>query len=567
MRRPLILLVTVLLVSVGLSVVAPAAQADGAVFPVKASADDAEQGSSSTNLTSTDLELLVDSTLQTVGLRFAGVTVPRGATITKAYVQFTADRSTSSAVTLTVNGQAADNAAAFTTSSNSVSSRPRTTVKVVWPPAAWSSGTRGPAQQTPNLSGVVQEIVNRAGWVSGNAIAVVISGSGTASRVATSFDGSGAAAPALHVEWTTGSTSPSKACSDGVDNDGDGKVDYPADPGCTSGNDTDETNAAAPPPSGAGPTPASYGFPDCFAGRNVVRPYPAGTVLTSKYQQTTPPDDTTYDMTGVISTAQPSTSYPFSFGTGSDNLGAGDRTCLVGGELRDRFGNPPARTWEYYHDSVNAACVKGVAYGWYQILNTVCRGIEDGFRPQEPGVNANNARFVISDTYLGNVFDDCLENDYTVGGVVMDSLWEGCYVGVSERPSSDRCWNTPGSEQLILDHLMIGLRPMAHDDGTNGYGRLFKWEKCTQNTANHLVIKCSTFLVPGARLDGGADGMEIPAGTAVDDSACRNDPTTIVWLGGGSAYPGSLSGLPIRVVTNKGYWDAKVADWKARHGM
>ena len=108
---------------------------------------------------------------------------------------------------------------------------------------------------------------------------------------------------------------------------------------------------------------------------------------------------------------------------------------------------------------------------------------------------------------------------------------------------------------------------MAHDDGTTGYGRLFKWEKCTQNTANQLVVKCSTFLVPDARLDGGADGMEIPAGTVVDDSACPNDPTTIVWLGGGSTYPGDLRGLPIRVVTDRGYWEAKVAAWKTRHGM
>ena len=469
---------------------------------------------------------------------------------------------------MNIHGQATDNAAAFTTSSTSVSSRPKTAASAVWQPAAWSSGNRGSAQQTPNLSGVVQEIVNRAGWMAGNAIVVIISGSDTHRRRAASFDSRAADAPALHVEWTTGSTPPPPpACSDGVDNDGDGKTDYPADPGCTGASDTDETSAAAPPPSGAVPTPATYGFPDCFAGRNVVRPYPAGTVLTSKYQQATPPDDTTYDLTGVFSTAQPSTSYPFSFGTGSDNLGAGDRTCFVGGQLRDQFGNPPSRTWEYYHDSVNAACVKGVAYGWYQILNTVCRGIEDGFRPQEPGVNANNARFAISDTYLGNVFDDCIENDYTVGGVVMDSLWEGCYVGVSERPSSDRCWTTPGSEQLILDHLLLGLRPMAHDDGRTGYGRLFKWEKCSQNTANQLVLKCSTFLVPGVRLDGGADGMEIPAGTVVDDSACPNDPTTIVWLGGGSTYPGDLRGLPIRVVTDRGYWDAKVAHWKSRHGM
>jgi len=38
---------------------------------------------------------------------------------------------------------------------------------------------------------------------------------------------------------------PMAACADGVDNDGDGLSDYPADPGCTSAADTDETNPAA----------------------------------------------------------------------------------------------------------------------------------------------------------------------------------------------------------------------------------------------------------------------------------------------------------------------------------
>jgi hypothetical protein len=31
-------------------------------------------------------------------------------------------------------------------------------------------------------------------------------------------------------------------CSDGIDNDGDGLVDYPADPGCSSKRDKDEFN-------------------------------------------------------------------------------------------------------------------------------------------------------------------------------------------------------------------------------------------------------------------------------------------------------------------------------------
>jgi len=41
---------------------------------------------------------------------------------------------------------------------------------------------------------------------------------------------------------------PSYACSNGLDDDGDTKVDYPADPGCTSTFDNDEYNAPAPLP-------------------------------------------------------------------------------------------------------------------------------------------------------------------------------------------------------------------------------------------------------------------------------------------------------------------------------
>ncbi len=37
-------------------------------------------------------------------------------------------------------------------------------------------------------------------------------------------------------------TDPPKQCADGIDNDGDGKVDYPLDPGCTDASDDDETD-------------------------------------------------------------------------------------------------------------------------------------------------------------------------------------------------------------------------------------------------------------------------------------------------------------------------------------
>lgn len=41
------------------------------------------------------------------------------------------------------------------------------------------------------------------------------------------------------------STTTLPQCSDGIDNDGDGKIDYPADPGCSSPQDNDETNTTS----------------------------------------------------------------------------------------------------------------------------------------------------------------------------------------------------------------------------------------------------------------------------------------------------------------------------------
>jgi acid phosphatase type 7 len=51
--------------------------------------------------------------------------------------------------------------------------------------------------------------------------------------------------PELMIE--TVSAPPTPACSDGIDNDADGLIDHPADPGCASAADGDETDPAPPP--------------------------------------------------------------------------------------------------------------------------------------------------------------------------------------------------------------------------------------------------------------------------------------------------------------------------------
>jgi len=51
--------------------------------------------------------------------------------------------------------------------------------------------------------------------------------------------------PSMHPDWGPVAGPPPPQCADGLDNDGDGLIDHPADPGCTSaGDDTESPNPA-----------------------------------------------------------------------------------------------------------------------------------------------------------------------------------------------------------------------------------------------------------------------------------------------------------------------------------
>jgi hypothetical protein len=62
-------------------------------------------------------------------------------------------------------------------------------------------GEAGPDQRTPDITLIIQEIVNRPGWTSGNALAIIVTGTGE--RVAEAYDEDQAAAPLLHVAYNT----------------------------------------------------------------------------------------------------------------------------------------------------------------------------------------------------------------------------------------------------------------------------------------------------------------------------------------------------------------------------
>jgi len=166
--------------------------------------DDAEElvTTGRIRLASSDLELVFDDVDQLIGIRFAGVAVPNSATIESARVQFTAEDAGADATDLLVHGEASDDAAPFTSTRYSISSRALTGAAVAWTPPPWTaSGANGSDQLTPDLSVVVQEIVDRSDWSNGNALVFVFSGNGL--RVAEAFEGEPDAAARLVVEFRT----------------------------------------------------------------------------------------------------------------------------------------------------------------------------------------------------------------------------------------------------------------------------------------------------------------------------------------------------------------------------
>jgi hypothetical protein len=170
---------------------------------VSASSDDAEESSSgSMYLTSSDLELTMDSTQQGVGMRFNGIGIPQGAYIINAYIQFQVDEPPSDPTSLVIQGEDIDNAQTFTSANGDISSRARTEAVVNWTPAPWPNvGEAGDDQKTPDIAPIIEEIVGRQGWTSGNSLVIIVTGTGE--RVAESYNGNSSGAPLLHVEYST----------------------------------------------------------------------------------------------------------------------------------------------------------------------------------------------------------------------------------------------------------------------------------------------------------------------------------------------------------------------------
>ena len=194
-------------------------------------------------------------------------------------------------------------------------------------------------------------------------------------------------------------------------------------------------------------------------------------------------------------------------------------------------------------------------------------------------IRTNNTynHWAIQHVWFDYIRDDCIENDSNYSGTVYDSLFDGCYTGISNQ-SGD------GSKQTItLDKVLIRMEPMPYPykweskgdpvvtvpgytiPGTNtpipfGYGSVFKG---AAKDFPDFAITNSVFLH-----EYNAEKTIFPPTDKV--KLCQNN--TIIWLGEASAaptylltdFPGCFT-LITDATQGRALWKTLVTDWHQRH--
>lgn len=168
--------------------------------------------------TSSDLEMVYDSHqqfdnvangYQKIGLRFQDIEIPFGAELTSAYIQFSSDRDNATNAEFLIFSENSGNAPAFEDNTNyNVSARNKIATSVSWSPGAWTNNQKDLGQRTPDLSNMLQNVLDRCNWRSGNSMVIIIEGNGDSltdpdsKRVGDSFEEGGSNAPKLIYTYT-----------------------------------------------------------------------------------------------------------------------------------------------------------------------------------------------------------------------------------------------------------------------------------------------------------------------------------------------------------------------------
>ncbi len=317
----------------------------------------------------------------------------------------------------------------FNNSNAKISTRQRTAASVAWSPAAWPTRNEvGPDQRTPNISSLIQEIVNLTGWSEGNSVVIIITGDGE--RVAESFDGIAGAAPLLHIEYAAVNQDPPS-----VNAGPDQTITFPA--GATLDGTVSDDGLPNPPSLTTTWTqvsgPGIVSFADASAVDTTVSFFDEGTYvlrLTADDGQLTASDEMAITVNPDQSTNLPPTVYAGI----NQTIRLADNAILDGTVSDDGLPNPPG----------------SLISGWSQVSGPGLVTFADS------GVIDTTASFSVPGTYILQLTADDTEltkrDDVTI--VVVDN-------GATNLPPTVDA----GSDLTIALPSPVALDAFVTDDG------------------------------------------------------------------------------------------------------
>ncbi len=193
----------------------PLSFVQGAVYPlmvdttideqVGAGADDAHEQHTGGGFTSTASFIKMDDDFGDAfrfisGSRFSSVAIGNADTIDVATMDVNVLGTSTDDASVNIHGEDVDAADDFSTTAD-VFSRTKTAASTEWTAASIGAGWN----TSPGFISAVQEVVDRGGWASGNAMVIFLTGRDAIDNQpfrAKSYDGDTALAPKLHIEYT-----------------------------------------------------------------------------------------------------------------------------------------------------------------------------------------------------------------------------------------------------------------------------------------------------------------------------------------------------------------------------
>ena len=172
---------------------------------VSASTDDAyERGNGTFDDTATTIRVTSNSNSSNQfhgACRWDNVTVPAGATIDTAYIEMYVDTTGADDPNFTLYGNDEDDPGAIT----DILGLTQTTASASYVTTGTGAGWYGSGVE---IKTIIQDIIDRAGWASGNAIVLIMwaNSDTTENFIFQSYDGTPSNAAKLHIEYTAAAT-------------------------------------------------------------------------------------------------------------------------------------------------------------------------------------------------------------------------------------------------------------------------------------------------------------------------------------------------------------------------